>query len=182
MKQTNANSFWRDFAESLKNESLTDGRIEEARRRIKAICSCSIHHDIPSEHDELYESIFLKLSKKQSILKILSVGNAQGWVGTVVSNAVTDWFRIRRVPTIPILDGEDFPYEAPDAEFERTECWDKALATLPETQAVVMKGQLEGKTNRELAVELSISAASVSTRAARAYRTLAECECLSLCC
>jgi len=106
------------------------------------------------------------------------------WLYTITRNTLIDHYRRGRVVVsiddLPVADEQDALYKLITQDINEREVHE-AIATLPAIQQEAIKGQFfEGKSAKELAVELKMSHDAVRKQVSRAMVTLRE-MLLSLC-
>jgi len=142
--------------------------------------------DSLEEAEDLVQEVFVQALSHLNVLE--AVDNLTGWLYTVAKNKVIDWYRKKRLPTVPIDEpdengirfGDMLAAEIPDTIDEETRGFVyqsviDAIEQLPEKQRYVFIQQvIEGKTFRELSEETGEPLNTLIARKRYAIRFLQE--------
>jgi len=147
-------------------ESERKGLLSFIRSKIRSL----------EESEDLLQDVYLQALHNLNVLE--SVDNLTGWLYTVAKNKIIDWYRKKRLPTVPIdvPDENGITFEGIIAD-NKMEKWDEetrqlvyeaiieSIEELPAKQKYVFIQQvIEGRTFRELAEE---TGESINTLIAR---------------
>lgn len=101
------------------------------------------------------------------------------WLFTITQSRLIDFWRknSRRVEKDALFDSDAALLLMAEAEVTTLEVSDlnKAIEKLPEQQQLILKGiKIDGKSIKDLSIELSMSESAVKVAAHRAYKSVAE--------
>jgi RNA polymerase sigma factor (sigma-70 family) len=136
-----------------------------------------VRSKLPSEESEdLVQDVYVQALRSLNVLE--AVDNLAGWLYTVARNRIIDWYRRKKMPTVPLdaadengtrlheMLSEDIPEDWDDETRELVfEAIVASIDELPEKQQFVfIENVVEGRTFRELAEE---TGESINTLLAR---------------
>lgn len=138
------------------------------------------------ESRDLVQEVFVQAMSSLNVLH--EIDNLTGWLFTIARNKVIDWYRKRRLNTLPIHSAENSPVELEEMlgselddrmdEITRAmvaEAIVAAIDQLPEKQKkVFVQTVIEGRTFQELADESGESINTLLSRKRYAQQTLQQ--------
>ena len=163
-------------------------KVDEAARKQRQPLFDFIRRRIRNESDaeDILQDVFYQMATSYSVTQ--PIENLSAWLFTVARNKIIDWYRKKRLLTLPEGPGDDGPVnleeilfdpkDEPDRAFWRssvwTELWD-ALEELPEEQKMVFVwNEIEGRSFRELAESTGVPINTLLSRKRYAVLYLRE--------
>ena len=152
-------------------------RVEKSFQHEQSRLLSFVSSQIPkSESEDLVQEVYIQALRNLNVLD--TVDNLAGWLYTVARNKIFDWYRRKKVPTVPLdvpdKDGKNLheilAEEIPDEWDEETrelvfEAITDSVDELPEKQRYVfIQNVVQGRTFRQLAEE---TGESINTLLAR---------------
>ena len=146
-----------------------------------------VRSKIPNEESEdLVQDVYVQALRSLNVLD--AVDNLAGWLYTVARNKIVDWYRRKKMPTVPLdapdengtplhdMLAEDIPDEWDNETRELVfEAIVDRIDELPDKQRwVFIENVVEGRTFRELAEESGESINTLLARKRYALQNLQE--------
>jgi RNA polymerase sigma factor (sigma-70 family) len=154
-----------------RDEAAFEALVRRHGPLVYGVCRRVLRHDQDAE--DAFQATFLVLVRKASVLR--SPGTLAGWLYGVANRTALELRRSgsrRRAKEASIMPRTD---TVPEPPADWREALDEELARLPDKyRAVVILCDLEGKTRRESARELSCAEGTIASRLARGRTLLAE--------
>lgn len=146
--------------------------VENAWLEYQKQLSTFIHSRVDTYEDaeDILNDVFSKLIQQADRNNVPD--SIAAWLYRVTRNAIVDYYRSRK--KFELLP-EEFADETSDnsAIEQLSKCMLPMIQTLPETyQQAMLLSEIEGRTNREIALEMDLSLAAVKSRILRGRRKL----------
>ncbi|MBN1482536.1 sigma-70 family RNA polymerase sigma factor [candidate division KSB1 bacterium] len=163
-------------------------RLEKSFQREHAGLLGFVSAKIPmSESEDLVQEVYVQALRNLNVLE--AVDNLTGWLYTVARNKIIDWYRRKKVPTVPLdvpdengtslseILAEEIPVEWDDETRELVfDAIVAAVDELPEKQRYVfIQNVVEGRTFRDIAEETNESINTLLARKRYALMFLQSC-------
>ena len=118
---------------------------------------------------EVFLKAFLALDRYRPLQPI------RAWLTEIAKNQVFDYFRKKKITTIPIIEGFDIPEPGFYTELEQKDMADRALKQLPDDLRVPLVMRIfGGLTYEDISEALDIPASTLRVRIYRAKDSLRE--------
>ena len=143
-------------------ERKLDKTAKNERKRLFEFIRRRVKTDADAE--DILQDVFYQMVASYNVTE--PIEQLTSWLFTVARNKIIDWYRKKRLPSIPIDEtGDDAtmnladilndPRQDPDASFARSLLWDEladALEEMPEKQReVFVLHEMEGRSFKEIA-------------------------------
>ena len=123
----------------------------------------------PEDADDLLQVILLKVH--QNLDQLDDVSKIKSWLFTLSNNTVTDFYRHRATRKHP--DARDLWYEEEESEQGLADCVQPFIDQLdPESRHLLKQIDIEGKSQKHVAEEMSIPYTTLKSRVAKARAEL----------
>jgi len=124
----------------------------------------------PSAVDDILQDVFVKAYTNLHSVK--SHGRLTSWLYRIAANAIADYYRGQR-PSEEIPDELPSPEPEPDYIAELASCLKPLIADLPEIYRLpLVLSEIDGLTQREVAVRLGLSLSGAKSRVQRGREKL----------
>lgn len=121
---------------------------------------CIRHAHSADEARELMQEVMASVWNSIGGLQAETPRQVNSWLKRVMRSAVSDWFRRRRMDTVPI---DEAAHVAVDSGGDN-ELVEELLACLDEDEQRLMRRRMEGYTVKELAVERGVKPNAMAQR------------------